>query len=122
MPGEQQKSIIHDRTKHASLSKDEETNAAAWEAARGAVTGGAKVRYLLITSYHFRSFSGCLFDCQGLFLRFVVATCVVCMREILCVFMTHFLFGQWVLRLRSVWFSTMEIEHGVESCVRGAHY
>lgn len=30
--------------RHGSLSKDEETNEAAWEAARGAVTGAAKVR------------------------------------------------------------------------------
>lgn len=29
---------------HGSLEKDEETNQAAWEAARGALVGGTKVR------------------------------------------------------------------------------
>ncbi|KAJ4303070.1 hypothetical protein N0V90_001961 [Kalmusia sp. IMI 367209] len=32
---------------HASLTKDEETNAAAWEAARGAGWGAAKVSFLI---------------------------------------------------------------------------
>lgn len=32
---------------HGSLTKDAETNEAAWEAARGAVVGGAKVCHVL---------------------------------------------------------------------------
>lgn len=32
--------------RRASLTKDDETNQAAWEAARGAVVGAAKVSYL----------------------------------------------------------------------------
>jgi hypothetical protein len=99
MPGEQQKSITHDRTKHASLSKDEETNAAAWEAARGAVTGGAKVRYLLIISYHFRSFSGCLVGCQGLFLAFRGRyVCCMYARNPLCFYDT---FPIWAIGLET---------------------
>jgi hypothetical protein len=40
---------------HGSLTKDEETNQAAWEAARGAMVGGTKVSTCFCVSCDFRT-------------------------------------------------------------------
>lgn len=44
--------IMSGPRQHASLTKDDETNAAAWEAARGAVWGAGKVSCDLDSSRH----------------------------------------------------------------------
>ena len=51
-PPQQDTIIMSGPRQHASLTKDDETNAAAWEAARGAVWGAGKVSCDLGSSRH----------------------------------------------------------------------